>query len=254
LLSQLGKDGLPEQAYSDADGRYIVFQSARQLLPQDTNGSEDVYLYRVQEEELLLASKSVEGLVGNAGSQEPAMDAHGSYVVFSSLANNLVEGDSNGVSDIYLYYTDFDYLTRVSLSADGELSKPSRRPALDANGVQLLYEYGEDGSREILVADPLQPDLGSRLASPDSAQGDHHHPGISPNGRYATWISESRDGCTLTIQDRIEGSAWQQTCPFGEGVERIDSPWFDEKKESPAILWRTTYADESVMEYRVEHE
>jgi hypothetical protein len=202
-------------------------------------------------EQLLLVSKNVQGAVGNGGSRDPGIDAYGAYVLFSSAADNLIEGDGNGVSDIYLYYIGFDYPARVSLSVDGELEKPSYRPAMDANGVQVLYEHGDAGARTIVVGDPLQSYLGARVPSSDAVGDDHHHAGISPSGRYATWIGEPGDTCSIIVQDRVDGVSWGETCPFGDGVERIDPPWFD--AEDQVILWRVSYQNSGIVEYVLDY-
>jgi hypothetical protein len=42
-------------------------------------------------------SVAIDGASGNNASDRPSITADGNYVVFTSLANNLVEGDTNGV-------------------------------------------------------------------------------------------------------------------------------------------------------------
>lgn len=251
LRALLGDDGVPERAVSDDAGHYVVFASEQALLPADDNGSDDIYLYDVRAETLLLVSKSVRGAVGNGVSQDPAIDAQGGYIVFSSSADNLMDGDGNGVSDIYLYYIDFDYLARVSLSAEGERERPSYRPAMDAQGVQVLYEHGAVGERVVMAADPLQPYLGGRVVSGSDADRDFHHPGISASGRHAAWIAESANACGIVINDLVDGVVHEEACPFGDGVQHIDPPWFD--GENRRILWRVSYRDESVGEYAIDY-
>jgi hypothetical protein len=77
------------------------------------------------------------------------MSADGRYVVFASTASNLVAGDTNGVSDVFLRDRDTDAdgtfdeagavaTTRISLGpgatqADGA----STQPAISADGLRL---------------------------------------------------------------------------------------------------------------------
>lgn len=85
------------------DGRYIVFQSAlSNLVPGDTNGSPDIFLRDQQEGSTQLISQSSSGVIGNSESQWPSVSADGRFVAFWSGATNLVTGDTNGFSDVFL--------------------------------------------------------------------------------------------------------------------------------------------------------
>ncbi|MFK0115550.1 hypothetical protein [Streptomyces sp. NPDC090994] len=55
----------------------------------------------------------------DAGSQEPSLSADGRYVVFTSKASNLVRGDTNGVTDVFLRDLRTGRVQRVSTDATG---------------------------------------------------------------------------------------------------------------------------------------
>ncbi len=86
-----------------ADGRYVAFISlADNLVIGDSNGTFDLFIKDMQTGNLALVSNGINGTLGNDYSATPSISADGRYVSFYSDANNLVEGDTNGVGDIFL--------------------------------------------------------------------------------------------------------------------------------------------------------
>jgi Tol biopolymer transport system component len=86
-----------------ADGRYVAFVSqAANLVPGDTNGTADVFVRDRRAGATTRASVSSTGAQGNGPSRFPAVNADGRYVVFGSLAANLVPGDTNGGADVFI--------------------------------------------------------------------------------------------------------------------------------------------------------
>jgi Tol biopolymer transport system component len=86
-----------------ADGRYIAFFSlATNLIPGDTNGKADVFIYDQQTAAMERVSVSSRGLQSDGGSYDPAISADGAIVAFRSDATNIGNGDTNAVADIYV--------------------------------------------------------------------------------------------------------------------------------------------------------
>lgn len=86
------------------DGRYVTFHSwASNLVPEDTNNTVDVFVHDRQTAETVRVNVSSEGAQANEFSQAGSISADGSHVTFSSLASNLVPGDTNGVADIFVH-------------------------------------------------------------------------------------------------------------------------------------------------------
>jgi hypothetical protein len=103
-----------------ADGRLIVFGSlASDLVPEDTNTYQDVYLRDLVAGTTTLISVSPDGLPGNEYSVNPQISADGRYVSFYSFASNLVSGDTNGVGDIFVRDLVSGATERVSVSSTG---------------------------------------------------------------------------------------------------------------------------------------
>lgn len=84
------------------DGRYVAFDSLALLDPVDYNEARDIYLRDRTSATTTRLSVSTKTLEGNADSQRPAMSADGRYVLFESFASNLVNGDTNYGSDIFV--------------------------------------------------------------------------------------------------------------------------------------------------------
>jgi hypothetical protein len=55
--------------------------------------------------------------VANHVSLRPALSGNGNFVAFTSLAGNLVSGDTNGMADVFRYQIDSDTIEMVSLGA-----------------------------------------------------------------------------------------------------------------------------------------
>ncbi len=165
-------------------GRYVAFAStASNLVADDTNGVADVFLYDTCigapagcVPSTLLVSVGRDGQPGNGASSDPQVgppladfyghEQHGRFVAFVSRASNLVEGDTNGVSDVFL--RDLcrgepgcsSSTVRVSVTnSGGQIARPSFSPDFlrwdgevvpfvtdadgvvpgDANGVEDVY-------------------------------------------------------------------------------------------------------------------
>jgi VCBS repeat-containing protein len=91
------------------DGRYVAYLDATQ----------DVYVYDRTTNSTELVSRSSDGTIANGPSTDPTISSDGRYIVFNSLASNLVPNDTNGVSDTFVYDRVTHTTTRVSIANDG---------------------------------------------------------------------------------------------------------------------------------------
>lgn len=107
-----------------ADGRYVAFASqATNLVSGDTNGVYDVFVYDRQTGAVERVDIPTAGGQATGGhSLHPRMSADGRYVVYDSTATNLVSGDTNGASDVFLRDRDFGSTVRMSPSDQGQPS------------------------------------------------------------------------------------------------------------------------------------
>ena len=94
-----------------ADGRFVAFQSLAtnlvNFLVQDTNQASDIFIRDLQLNTTKMITTFLgpppffSRMYGNDSSIDPSISADGGRVVFSSLATNLIDGDTNNVVDVY---------------------------------------------------------------------------------------------------------------------------------------------------------
>ncbi len=125
-----------------ADGRYVVFASeARNLVANDTNDCRDVFVRDQVNGTNILVSAGTNGLSGDSLSFGPAMSADGRYVAFTSHADNLVAGDTNRASDVFVrnLQTGVTTLASVNSSGTGPGNKESYSPEISSGGRYVLF-------------------------------------------------------------------------------------------------------------------
>jgi Tol biopolymer transport system component len=103
-----------------ANGRFVAFVSAAtHLVAGDGNDAADVFVRDLQDGTTTRVSVSSTGAEANGESGSPSLSADGRLVVFWSMASNLVEGDGNGFSDVFLHDMSTRVTIRVSVSSGG---------------------------------------------------------------------------------------------------------------------------------------
>jgi len=146
-----------------SDGRYVAFGSTSDdLVNGDTNEIEDVFVRDLVAGTTTLVSLSTQGAQGDGASYCPSISADGDYVAFSSDAANLVSGDLNATTDVFVRDLAAAITTQASVSSaglqgDGASSSPditadgsgvafastaSNLSPLDANNCQDIFVYG----------------------------------------------------------------------------------------------------------------
>ena len=123
-----------------ADGRYVAFVStASNFAPVvDTNGNEDVFIHDRRTGTTELVSVGLDG-TAQSGS-EPSISTDGRFVSFTSFGDQLVAGDTNFASDIFVRDRLAGTTERVSVtSAGAEVSQGSFVSALSASGQFVAF-------------------------------------------------------------------------------------------------------------------
>lgn len=142
--------GQPQNAESDGDsltaqispnGRYIAFESsATNLVPGDTNDSIDAFVLDRTRGTLVRASVSDAGVEGNQQSRSPIVSDNGRFVLFLSLATNLVPGDGNNAFDSFLHDLRRHETRRVSIASNGtEGNHGCARGTFDSKGRYVAF-------------------------------------------------------------------------------------------------------------------
>ncbi|WP_342237924.1 beta strand repeat-containing protein [Inquilinus sp. OTU3971] len=135
-------DAASSGASISGNGRYVVFQSdATNLVVGDTNGATDIFVRDLQTNTTTRVSTAGDGSQSNDLSGQAVISADGRYVVFFSLASNLVQSDTNDLRDIFLKDTVTGNVTRLSVAMDGtELNDLSNTPSISADGHYVTFQ------------------------------------------------------------------------------------------------------------------
>ncbi len=131
-------DSLPDGISSD--GRYVVFESgASDLVAGDSNNVADVFVRDLVAGTTTLVSVGQSGASGNGASGNAVMTPDGRYVAFTSAATNLVAGDTNGITDIFVRDLQLGQTTLVSVGAQS--------PGLPTGAIgSMLPQISADGN------------------------------------------------------------------------------------------------------------
>ena len=192
-----------------ADGRFVAFYSdASNLVNNDTNGCGDIFVHDRQTSQTTRVSVSSSGVEESAPPPDDyevvSISGDGRFVAFYSDASNLVSGDTNGETDIFVHDRQTGETVRASLASNGaEANASSSSPALSSDGRYLAFRSGAtnlvagdtNGKEDIFVRD-LQTGTTTRVSVTSSgaeAIGGSYSPDISGDGRYVVFLSASRN-------------------------------------------------------------
>jgi Tol biopolymer transport system component len=202
-------DGTRANAFSSlpilsADGRYIAFfSSASNLVADDTNGVQDAFVHDRVTGETVRVSRGTNGTEGNGDSGPRSLSPDGRFVVFTSTASNLVEGDTNGETDVFLHDRVTGETTRVNVTSDGvqalggpsfngAVSADGRYVAFESNASNILANDANGGFGDVFVHDRATgetrlvsvPDTGEQPVTSGASLWT-----ISPDGRYVVFTA-----------------------------------------------------------------
>ena len=123
------------------DGRFVAFNSsASNLVPGDTNISRDVFVRDTLTNTTARVSVDSAGNQGNDDCFAPSISADGRFVAFASSASNLVPGDTNNTTDIFVRDTLTNTTARVSVSLAGNQgNSESLAPSISADGQRVAF-------------------------------------------------------------------------------------------------------------------
>ncbi len=148
-------------------------------------------------------SVNAAGEGGNESSEAPDVSTDGRYVVFTSLASNLVDGDTNDAKDIFVRDMDADTIVRVSVDSSGnEGNGASRYPSISGDGRYVVFRSaasnlvtGDSNGMEDVFLHDLDTGTTELISVVDGTgvQGDNisYNPTISTDGNFVAFVSYS---------------------------------------------------------------
>lgn len=195
-----------------ADGRYVVFASTASNLVAvtgDIPAAEytQIYLFDRQTQTTELISRSLNATADAAHSSSPSLSADGRYVVFESERADLVAGDTNGESDVFVFDRDTDTMTRASVDASGnEFNDRSSDPLISADGQHVLFSQAGHLFVYAMGGGAIeQIDVAGDGASGNSSAFDAS---LSGDGRYVVFASYA-DNLVPNDNNRYEDIFWR---------------------------------------------
>jgi len=218
------------EASISADGRYVAFESyATNLVPGDTNGSRDVFVRDRLTGTTSRVSLNSSGAQGNGLSVQSAISADGRYVAYDSDASNLVPGDANGVTDVFVRDRVTGTTSRVNLSSTGVQGNGGGYfPAISADGRYVAFASAAsnlvpgdiNNAGDVFVRDRGTGTTSLVSRSSSGAQGNNlgsSDPAISADGRYVAFFSDASNlvpgdtnggyfGYDVFVRDRVTGT------------------------------------------------
>lgn len=213
------------------NGRYALFESeAANLVPQDTNEASDIFLRDLVDGTTFLISANPDGFAGHGASHSAAMTPDGRYVVFASVAADLVAGDTNDVQDIFVRDTQTGVTTRISerllapaplltqrnagaplISTDGRYILYSQLSQWDSAGTavqQELYLRDTATGTTLLASAGAAEEVLARFGTTNTALASF---ALSDDGQYAVYLAGPASGSSQTSLlfrwNRVDGSA-----------------------------------------------
>jgi Tol biopolymer transport system component len=192
------------------DGHFVAFDSDNpNLVAGDTNHARDVFVFDRDNGTVELVSKGPGGKQANGDSQRPTLSNDGRYVAFWSAADNLVDGDTNGVTDCFVHDRQTHTTIRVDVGPnDAQANGECARPVISGDGKMVAFESAATNLEKPSVLgkspdtnkarDVFVRDLGagtttrvSVTSDGEQGLGESVRPSISADGRYVAFQSDA---------------------------------------------------------------
>ncbi len=205
------------------DGRFVAFPSLATNLVADDTLVADIFVHDRQTGVTTMVSVDSAGVPGNNESVDPDISGDGRFVAFKSAAWNLVAGDSNGRSDIFVHDRETGSTSRVSVHSSGNQGIDlSIEPAISTDGRFVAFRSpatlvaGDSNFADDIFVHDRQTGATTRV-SVDSAgvQGNNSsaEPSISADGRFIAFASgasnlvagDSNESLDVFVHDRQTG-------------------------------------------------
>jgi Tol biopolymer transport system component len=232
-----------------ADGRYVAFYSyATNLVTGDTNGFADVFVRDNLQQTTHRVSISTTGVQATADCTNPAISADGRWVCFQSNASNLVNGDTNGVSDVFVHDRATGTTERVSIdSADLQADNASVHGRLSADGRFVVFQsaannlIGADtnGSDDVFLRDRLtgiteRVNLNNTNSESD---GLAFEPSISADGRRLAFWASASDLVASDLNGKDDVFVRDRGVRSEQNIIVLTGPWRCQPGQTVALHW-----------------
>ncbi|GAP97340.1 Calx-beta domain-containing protein [Leptolyngbya sp. NIES-2104] len=234
IVGGFGSNAGSQNPIISRNGNAIAFtSSSSNLVTDDANNAIDVFVRNLTTNQTALVSRSSSGAIGNDASGNASLNADGTRIAFTSLAMNLVNGDTNNQQDVFVRDTSTNTTFLISRTSTGgvgnnasgtiasSIGAPTSVPIISNDGSTVTFVSlatnltAEDsnalfdgfiipiatGNATLISRRDNNPDLVSRTGSGSSTVGANS---VSEDGRFIVFTSaapEVVDGDTNGVSD-----------------------------------------------------
>ena len=234
--------GESSDAEMSGNGRYVVFSSnAEELVPNDDNLAEDVFVHdRKTKKTRRVSVKSNGGQAEDGASGDPEISDNGRYVVFTSSDEDLVAGDDNGVSDIFVHDRTTKKTRRVNLASNGDQAElgSSSNPAISPNGRVVVFD--SDAENLVQNDDNAQTDVFIHVRRTKKTR----RVSVTSNGGQASGGSSSHALLSRTGRIVVYESHAVDLVP-GDGNAEEDIFVYDRRTKKTRLITRAPNGDDA---------
>jgi len=179
------------------EGQFLAYMTSWNVDPKHGGKNRQIVWYNRGNERTALVSRGLDGMGGDKDSYEPVIDVTGYKVAFESHATNLVEGDVNKVSDIFIWNLMDDRITCVTCEGNGpsaaaSISRDARYVAFSSNASNLTAGVDGNAVTNAYVKNMQTGEITLLSKDPKTGKGiGGRHPSISEDGNTIAFYSNS---------------------------------------------------------------
>ncbi len=239
-------------AQVSGNGRFVTFVSAANA-PNTPNGTNNVFLYDLQTATTTLVSFNRDLTAsGNGPSDIPSISADGRFVTYRSSASDLVVGDNNDQSDVFVFdrLSGTNALVSLKQTRDGPGNDRSSTPGISDDGSTIVFKSvaydltagDKNGAQDVFV---FPVSIGSKDSDGDGMDDawemryfrdlSHNGPGDSDGDGVTDWMEWKTGTDPMNPASRFSPQAG--VLP---GTGQITITW----QSAPGRSYRVQYKDD----------
>lgn len=229
-------DGDSASPVFSPDGTKIAFaSSSSNLVANDTNGAEDVFVKDLATGAITRVSMAAGGVQLDGNSLLPSFSSDGSKLAFESFATNVVPGDTNGREDVFVLDLTTASVVRASVGADGtqgnaDSSNPfGDHPEFSPNGTLVAFSSeasnfvasDTNNAEDVFVKNLATGALTRVSVDTAGVQGDGFslRPSFSPDGTEIAFASYATNLVAGDSNDSPD--IFLAAAPSGQGAAQL---------------------------------
>jgi len=254
----VGMGGVEANGHSDKasisdDGCVVAFESgADNLVANDTNARDDIFVYDCTTSTITRVSVDAAGVEADSGASTPSISGDGQFVAYMSGSTNLVPNDTNDEIDIFLHNRSSGSVQRVSVATNGdEANWSSYSPSVTNNGTFVVFHSlasnlvpnDTNGRTDVFIYDLSNSVIERISVDSNETQGvggpsfsfdGSAWAAVSADGRYVSFLShftnlvanDTNGFADTFVRDRVAGTTVRVSIDSA-GNQQNNSSYFD---------------------------